>query len=222
MASLTNNFQFIDRSFANPTSWAWDFGDGLGTSIAQNPSYSYPTSGPAVYVPRLVSTAANVCGGQPATDEVWHAAPVIWYLPLINGQWLPGSATVSYQSMGGTATIVTTEAAAIAMLLASSTWSGWLTKSGKSSCCASYQISAGTTFAYYQAQWEVLATGLTPNTAYFFYLQTWQSPYAASTYTKTSVTLYSATTDGSGNFALSGYVPVTRGCDTFAYLINTP
>ncbi len=36
--------QFTDQSTNSPTSWAWTFGDG-GTSSAQNPSYTYQTTG---------------------------------------------------------------------------------------------------------------------------------------------------------------------------------
>jgi uncharacterized protein (TIGR02145 family) len=41
-APLTVNFS--DQSINNPTSWQWDFGDG-GTSIQQNPNYTYNTEG---------------------------------------------------------------------------------------------------------------------------------------------------------------------------------
>ena len=221
MASLTNSFQFVDRSYANPTGWAWDFGDGVGTSTAQNPAYTYPAVA-AVYLPRLASTALSACGSAPVTDRKWHTAVVRWYIPNINGQWLPSTAIMNYQTIGGTATIVTTEADAIATLLAGSSWSGWATKSGKASTLSSYQIPVGSTFAYQQAQWEVTLSGLAPSTAYFFYAQMWQGLYGQGVYSLLSTTLYSAATDGSGNFTCSGSVPVSRGFDTFAYLINTP
>lgn len=38
--------QFTDTStLGPPTAWAWDFGDGIGTSTDQNPAYSYPLGG---------------------------------------------------------------------------------------------------------------------------------------------------------------------------------
>lgn len=36
---------FTDSSSGIPTSWLWDFGDGVGTSTSQNPSYTYLTNG---------------------------------------------------------------------------------------------------------------------------------------------------------------------------------
>ncbi|MCK4235612.1 MAG: PKD domain-containing protein, partial [Candidatus Krumholzibacteria bacterium] len=36
---------FTDKSTGNPTSWSWDFGDGVGTSTEQHPSYEYTAIG---------------------------------------------------------------------------------------------------------------------------------------------------------------------------------
>jgi hypothetical protein len=36
---------FNDASTGSITSWLWDFGDGVGTSMAQNPQYTYTSSG---------------------------------------------------------------------------------------------------------------------------------------------------------------------------------
>ncbi|MFZ5981507.1 MAG: PKD domain-containing protein, partial [Candidatus Zixiibacteriota bacterium] len=58
---LTVNF--TDLSANNPTSWVWDFGDGLGTSTAQNPSYVYNTVG--TYTVSL--TATNAYGSDTET-----------------------------------------------------------------------------------------------------------------------------------------------------------
>ncbi len=49
---------FTDFSTNNPDSWSWDFGDGVGTSTAQNPSYEYTSAG--TYTVAL--TAANCAG----------------------------------------------------------------------------------------------------------------------------------------------------------------
>jgi len=49
---------FSDESTGNPTTWEWVFGDGVGTSTAQNPSYTY--NNPGTYTVTL--TASNGCG----------------------------------------------------------------------------------------------------------------------------------------------------------------
>ncbi len=51
---LTVNF--TDLSTDAPTSWTWDFGDGVGTSTAQNPSYIYNNVG--TYTVSLTATNA--------------------------------------------------------------------------------------------------------------------------------------------------------------------
>ncbi len=53
---------FTDLS-SNATGWSWDFGDGVGTSTLQNPSYTYTAEG--TYTVAL--TASNSCGSDVAT-----------------------------------------------------------------------------------------------------------------------------------------------------------
>jgi PKD repeat protein len=54
---------FTDLSSGNPDTWSWDFGDGIGTSALQNPSYTYNDEG--VYTVSL--TASNACGSDGET-----------------------------------------------------------------------------------------------------------------------------------------------------------
>jgi PKD repeat protein len=54
---------FMDLSTGSPTSWSWDFGDGVGTSTAQNPSYTYNNAG--TYTVEL--TASNAYGSSTET-----------------------------------------------------------------------------------------------------------------------------------------------------------
>jgi PKD repeat protein len=55
--------QFTDLSTGSPTSWSWDFGDGVGTSTVQNPSYEYSSVG--TYTVTL--TASNAYGSDVET-----------------------------------------------------------------------------------------------------------------------------------------------------------
>lgn len=54
---------FTDLSTGNPDTWSWDFGDGIGTSAEQNPSYTYNDVG--LYTVTL--TASNACGSDVET-----------------------------------------------------------------------------------------------------------------------------------------------------------
>ncbi|GAA1253586.1 phytase [Arthrobacter pascens] len=56
---------FTDTSTGNPTSWAWEFGDG-GTATAQNPSHTYTSAGS--YTARL--TATNAAGSTSSTRTI--------------------------------------------------------------------------------------------------------------------------------------------------------
>ncbi len=59
--------QFNDLSYVpNPypdiiTAWAWDFGDGIGTSTLKDPVYTYPTFNPGGYYVTLTVTTNRGC-----------------------------------------------------------------------------------------------------------------------------------------------------------------
>ena len=56
---------FTDNSTNNPTSWAWDFGDG-NTSDLQNPQHTFTMSG----IFNVCLTATNSAGANTACQEV--------------------------------------------------------------------------------------------------------------------------------------------------------
>jgi len=64
---------FTDLSTGGPTSWSWDFGDGVGTSTAQNPSYTYTASG--VHTVALTVTNAYGSDTNTKTDYITAYAP---------------------------------------------------------------------------------------------------------------------------------------------------
>lgn len=65
--TVGNAIHFTDSSTQGPpTTWLWDFGDGIGTSTEQNPSYTYTASGTYnVYL-----TVANTAGFDTASREL--------------------------------------------------------------------------------------------------------------------------------------------------------
>ncbi len=58
---------FSDLSSGNPTSWSWDFGDGVGTSSQQNPTYTYNDAGNYT----VTLTATNACGSDGETKVAY-------------------------------------------------------------------------------------------------------------------------------------------------------
>jgi len=64
---------FTDLSSGSPTSWSWDFGDGVGTSTVQNPSYIYETAG--TYTVSLTATNAYGSDTETKTDYITVTEP---------------------------------------------------------------------------------------------------------------------------------------------------
>jgi PKD repeat protein len=59
------------------TSWSWDFGDGLGVSSAQNPSYTYTV--PGSYTVELYALSQGGCGSYHTVQIEVFAPPVASY-----------------------------------------------------------------------------------------------------------------------------------------------
>lgn len=58
-------------------SWSWDFGDGVGVSTAQNPSYTYAT--PGIYTVELYALSQGGCGAYHTEQVEVYAPPVASY-----------------------------------------------------------------------------------------------------------------------------------------------
>jgi PKD repeat protein len=67
---------FSDNSTNNPTAWSWDFGDG-GTSAAQDPTYTYTTSG--TYTVKLTASNNGGSGSKTRVDYVTVTPSVASY-----------------------------------------------------------------------------------------------------------------------------------------------
>lgn len=83
IACVNAPFPFTDQSIG-ATAWQWDFGDGLGTSNAQNPSYTYADTG--VYVVTLIASTSAGCDDTLSTTlTVWEPPTVAFSLAPVNG-----------------------------------------------------------------------------------------------------------------------------------------
>jgi len=92
---------FADRSSENPTSWSWDFGDGVGFSTEQNPSYEYTKAG--TYTVTLTAVNASGSDEEVKVDYITVTTPPIPTSPLtididpfnqrskVNGVWIDGN-----------------------------------------------------------------------------------------------------------------------------------
>lgn len=59
------------------TSWSWDFGDGVGSSNVQNPSYTYAT--PGIYSVELYALSQGGCGSYHTSTVQVYAPPIASY-----------------------------------------------------------------------------------------------------------------------------------------------
>lgn len=50
---------FFDQTYPTPSTWDWNFGDGIGVSTIQNPTYIYNDTG--VFVVSLKVSTSNIC-----------------------------------------------------------------------------------------------------------------------------------------------------------------
>ncbi|MEN9998339.1 MAG: hypothetical protein RI922_1329 [Bacteroidota bacterium] len=84
------------------TSWSWDFGDGLGTSNTQNPSYTYAT--PGIYTVELYALSQGGCGSYhteqveiytPPTAAYTHTGSCSDQVMQFTNQSTPGDALIN-------------------------------------------------------------------------------------------------------------------------------
>lgn len=76
---------FTDTSTNTPTSWLWDFGDGIN-STSQNPTHTYSTNG--TYTVTLIATNGSVSDSEVKTNYIYSYG--ITHPRLMNVQTSPG------------------------------------------------------------------------------------------------------------------------------------
>ncbi|MEO1436484.1 MAG: PKD domain-containing protein, partial [Bacteroidota bacterium] len=93
---------FTDLTTNSPSVWQWDFGDGIGTSTDQNPSYTY--TAPGCYTVTLTATNAECTGTRVAEQciEV-NQSPTVSY-NLINESFCDIPHTVDFEGFSDIAT----------------------------------------------------------------------------------------------------------------------
>jgi gliding motility-associated-like protein len=69
------NFNFTDLSFSNIINWQWDFGDTLGTSTNQHPTYSYDEKGNYTVCLRVTDVAG--CMDSICNDVIVFMPPAV-------------------------------------------------------------------------------------------------------------------------------------------------
>ena len=105
--------QFKDTSSGSPTSWAWDFGDGTG-STEQHPQHTYTS--PGTYTSTLV--ASNVSGAGPAASST----VTVTANPPVAGVAAVGSSTaVATSAVPAVRLVIPAEASAGDVVVASFT-----------------------------------------------------------------------------------------------------
>ena len=104
-ASFTNNpasgaapltVNFFDTSTGSPTSWSWTFGDGVGTSAAQDPSYTYDY--PGTYT--VTQIVANTGGSSTNTGTISVFDPFAWWQQAYSLTGTVSSGNASYTGDG--------------------------------------------------------------------------------------------------------------------------
>lgn len=191
--------------------------------------YDLFTSGSCSMVEPTTLQAQPLCTAEPAPSAIepnaawWLKAPTV---TKISKQWdgrvgCYATATTSRIEQGSYWSITLsdedTEAAALARLLASATWSAWAFVLPETSCLAEWQArTSGFTFDYYEAEWRVQLTGLTPSTPYWLRVQYFRRPFGSGTFELFAQETIPTTSTGAGEINIDATVPNERGFETYA------
>jgi PKD repeat protein len=90
--------QFTDASTNTPTVWVWSFGDGIGNSTLQNPSYTYPNAGTyPVTLTAVNGAGSNVCVKSSYIAVTSVVATTTVPVPAFSGTPTSGTAPLTVQ-----------------------------------------------------------------------------------------------------------------------------
>ncbi|MGD9492677.1 MAG: PKD domain-containing protein [Bacteroidales bacterium] len=107
-ACTGSNTVFSENSFSNGgalTSWDWDFGDGSGSSVLQNPAYTYATiMVPTNYNVNLEVTDVNGCVHDTTIAVVVNPLPIASFNSISACSGFPSQFTDGSTSTGGNIT----------------------------------------------------------------------------------------------------------------------
>jgi hypothetical protein len=182
-----------------------DYTGSLGSSQASGDESDDMTGAPAVtFFTLTTSTATHLLytGNNTCTDR-------------------GGNSNIVRGTSDWALTVEDTESDAIARFQAGTSFGSWLEVGVDCSvpdcCLAQYEPrTSGFSFVYADAQYRVTASGLLANTNYEARVKIYRRTYGSGSYTLYQTAIVSGTTDGSGNFSVTGDVPNDRGYDTYA------
>lgn len=195
----------------------------FGSDVAAAPCTQYP--GPLSSSDAGHSADANMTGAPAQTGfaNTAQSATSLTYGPSGACAFAGGTTYLNVTSGLRTWTLSDedTEADAIARFQAANSFGSWLEVgvdcSVPACCLAKYEErTAGFSFGYQDAQFKVIATGLTPSTNYDALVRIYRREYGVGDYELYDTMIVPGTTDGSGNFEVTDDVPNDVGYETYA------
>lgn len=97
------NFTDFSTSAGGVSQWSWDFGDGVGTSTAQNPSYTYTAAG--TYTATLIAEPNSTCADTTTFNVVVDPRPTAAFSGLPTAGCAALAVNLSDQSTGNGGTV---------------------------------------------------------------------------------------------------------------------
>ncbi len=127
------------------------------------------------------------------------------------------SNTVAYGTILQTLSDEYTEDDAIARIVPTLVYGGWSVYPSPDTYVSRWEIrTAGYTFTYDLAQFEIFEDSLTPFTSYDYDVNFWRRPFGSGTFVDFATATFTGTTNALGEMILVGDIPIDRGFETWA------